>query len=183
MFLADCDILKEIEDGNIIIEPYDRRWLGCNSYDFHLADKIGKYDFSDAKEWDLTKDVFPVIEIPLPYKLMPMEYCLIITKEKIGVSNTILGLTTFRSNLGRSPLIFERSDLTDSGFYGHLSGKLYNPGPLPIVLHPNMRVFQMMFAKLSKAVDVPYTKRALSKNIDQDILRIPGYKIDKELLK
>ena len=38
MLLSDKRILEERENGNIVIEPFDRRHLGTNSYDCRLGE-------------------------------------------------------------------------------------------------------------------------------------------------
>ncbi|NGF55455.1 dCTP deaminase [Parapusillimonas sp. SGNA-6] len=43
MILSDIRILEEIERGSIVIEPFDRRCLGTNSYDVHLGKYLAKY--------------------------------------------------------------------------------------------------------------------------------------------
>lgn len=43
MILSDKRILREIELGNIIIEPFNRRCLGTNSYDVHLGKYLATY--------------------------------------------------------------------------------------------------------------------------------------------
>lgn len=43
MILSDKEILKSIEDGNIVIEPFDRSCLGTNSYDVHLSKWLAVY--------------------------------------------------------------------------------------------------------------------------------------------
>ena len=37
MILSDKKILEAIEQGEIVIEPYSREFLGTNSYDVHLG--------------------------------------------------------------------------------------------------------------------------------------------------
>jgi dCTP deaminase len=44
MILSDARILEEIEKGTILIEPYDRKYLGTNSYDVHLGKYFAIYD-------------------------------------------------------------------------------------------------------------------------------------------
>ena len=44
MILSDSRILEEIEKGTIVIEPYDRKNLGSNSYDVHLGKTLATYD-------------------------------------------------------------------------------------------------------------------------------------------
>lgn len=43
MILTDLEILKEIEKGSILIEPYDPKYLGTNSYDVHLGKHLAVY--------------------------------------------------------------------------------------------------------------------------------------------
>jgi dCTP deaminase len=44
MILSDKKILAAIEDGQIVIEPFDRACLGTNSYDVHLGKHLAMYD-------------------------------------------------------------------------------------------------------------------------------------------
>lgn len=52
MILSDKRILEEIEKGAIIIEPFDRKCLGTNSYDVHLSKYLATYTSKvlDAKK-------------------------------------------------------------------------------------------------------------------------------------
>jgi dCTP deaminase len=43
MILSDQRILTEIEKGTIVIEPFDRKNLGTNSYDVHLGKYLAVY--------------------------------------------------------------------------------------------------------------------------------------------
>lgn len=43
MILSDKEILAEIEKGNIIIDPFDPKYLGSNSYDVHLGPHLAVY--------------------------------------------------------------------------------------------------------------------------------------------
>jgi dCTP deaminase len=43
MILSDKRILEEIEKGTILIEPFDRKYLGTNSYDVHLGKHLACY--------------------------------------------------------------------------------------------------------------------------------------------
>jgi dCTP deaminase len=44
MILSDARILEEIEQGRIVIEPFDRKYLGTNSYDVHLGPHLAVYE-------------------------------------------------------------------------------------------------------------------------------------------
>ena len=52
MILTDKEILAGIENGTIVIEPFDRKALGTNSYDVHLGPHLAVYE---AKELDAKK--------------------------------------------------------------------------------------------------------------------------------
>jgi dCTP deaminase len=43
MILSDSEILAAIDRGEIVIEPYDRKYLGTNSYDVHLGKHLATY--------------------------------------------------------------------------------------------------------------------------------------------
>jgi len=51
MILTDTKILQEMEKGTIVISPFDRKYLGSNSYDVHLGKYLAVYksDILDAK--------------------------------------------------------------------------------------------------------------------------------------
>ncbi len=52
MILSDKQILDEIAQGTIVVEPYRRECLGSNSYDVHLGAALAIYKSSvlDARE-------------------------------------------------------------------------------------------------------------------------------------
>jgi dCTP deaminase len=43
VILSDTQILNEIKQGTIVIDPFDTRHLGSNSYDVHLGKYLGFY--------------------------------------------------------------------------------------------------------------------------------------------
>jgi dCTP deaminase len=43
MILSDKEILNAINDGDIVIEPFDQSCLGTNSYDVHLGKYLATY--------------------------------------------------------------------------------------------------------------------------------------------
>lgn len=52
MILSDKEILQEMEQGSIVIQPFDRKYLGSNSYDVHLGKHLAIYTDAvlDAKK-------------------------------------------------------------------------------------------------------------------------------------
>ncbi len=80
MILSDKQILKEIEKGTILIEPFDTNCLGTNSYDVHLGKYLAIYkdDVLDARK----HNEIDVFEIPSEgYVLQPNVLYLGVTLE------------------------------------------------------------------------------------------------------
>jgi len=80
MILSDKKILEEIENGNIIIEPFSSEALGSNSYDVHLGKYLATYRdrILDAKKHN------QIEEIVIPkegYLLEPSTLYLGVTQE------------------------------------------------------------------------------------------------------
>ena len=80
MILSDKRILEEIEKGTIVIEPYDRKFLGSNSYDVHLGKYLAVYNDAilDARKHNKISH----FEIPEEgYVLLPDTLYLGVTEE------------------------------------------------------------------------------------------------------
>ena len=81
MILSDKRILEEIEKGTIIIEPFDRKGLGTNSYDVHLGKYLANYTsrvldaktHNEIEHFEIPKDGF-VLQPNLLYLGVTMEY-------------------------------------------------------------------------------------------------------------
>jgi dCTP deaminase len=63
MILSDKQILQEMEKKNILIEPFDPKCLGTNSYDVHLGKYLGVYvdEILDSKKHNKI-DIFEISE-------------------------------------------------------------------------------------------------------------------------
>lgn len=80
MILSDTQILEEIKNGNILIEPFNPECLGTNSYDVHLGKYLAVYqdEVLDARKHNKI-DIF---EIPQEgYVLQPGRLYLGVTLE------------------------------------------------------------------------------------------------------
>jgi dCTP deaminase len=66
MILTDKKILEEIDKGTIVIDPFDRKFLGTNSYDVHLGKYLATYrdNILDARKhneidtWEMDEEGF-----------------------------------------------------------------------------------------------------------------------------
>jgi len=99
MILTDAGILAEIEQGNIVIDPYQRNCLGSNSYDVHLGKDLAVYTdrILDAKKHN------QIEEIVIPeegYILQPNTLYLGVTEEYTETHNHVPFLEG-KSSIGR----------------------------------------------------------------------------------
>ena len=99
MILTDKQILAQIELGQIIIEPFDRQYLGTNSYDVHLGKYLAVYldEVLDARKHNQVK------ELIIPEEglvLEPGELYLGVTQEYTETHNAVPFLEG-KSSIGR----------------------------------------------------------------------------------
>src|SRR5947209_14442513 len=108
MLLSDKRIMEEIERGNIIIEPFEARQLGTNSYDVRLGPyyfipnhnmvTVNFTDEEDASAFWLG----PYYAEDGVIRIRPGDTILAHKKEVVGVRNGINIYMRSRSCLGRS---------------------------------------------------------------------------------
>ena len=86
MILTGDEIKKEVENGNIVIQPFSDAFLDPNSYSFHIGDEIIVYEKGEL-DYLNTKGDNPYKRIKIPskgYMLEPGKFYLASTKEKMG---------------------------------------------------------------------------------------------------
>ena len=99
MILSDLEILKSIESGEIVIQPFLRDKLGTNSYDVHLSKHMAVYESEvlDAKKHNTIRE----IEIPPEgFVLQPGTLYLGVTQEYTETHNSVPFLEG-KSSVGR----------------------------------------------------------------------------------
>ena len=88
MILSDIEILKAVDQGSIVIDPFDRKCLGTNSYDVHLGSTLGVYKDKvlDAKKHNQIE----LFEIPDDgYVIEPGILYLGVTEEYTETHNSV----------------------------------------------------------------------------------------------
>src|SRR5687767_1913916 len=80
MILTDIQILEAIDNGDIVIDPFDRSCLGTNSYDVHLAPFMAVYT-ADALDAKLHNEIHHFEIGPEGYVIRPGELYLGVTTE------------------------------------------------------------------------------------------------------
>lgn len=140
--LSGEEILKEVENGNIKIAPFDKENINPNSYNFTLADELVVHteDILDCKKDNPTK----TIKIPKEgYTLVPGILYLAKTNEYTETDKYICQISG-RSSIGRIGLTVHLSGgCSKLGFKNQWT--LAITCVVPTKIYPNMEIGQLYF--------------------------------------
>lgn len=162
--LSDKDILKEIKNGNIKIEPRLKKdQIGSGSIDLTLSNEFWfiKKEFEnklvDLKKIE-SKDIFQKITAN-SVVLAPSQLCLGVTKEKITLAPNIMGRLEGRSRYARIGLaVHVTSSLVQPGCSNRQVLEIVNFAPYSIKLYSGMRISQICLSYTAQPTQKPYKK-------------------------
>jgi dCTP deaminase len=166
VLLSDRDIRAQVDDGRVVLDPYDAAMIQPSSIDvrldkfFRLFDNH-KYPFIDpaTDQPDLTRLV--EVDEDEPFILHPGEFVLGSTYEQVTLPDDIAARLEGKSSLGRLGLLtHSTAGFIDPGFTGHVTLELSNVATLPIKLWPGMKIGQMCFFRLTSPAEKPYGSQA-----------------------
>jgi dCTP deaminase len=146
------EILREIRQGTIEVEPFAEDQIGPGSIDLHLGnefrifkklrnacvveDSIGLDDLTDRIE---AKDSFT---------LMPGETVLGITRERVKFPANICGWLEGRSRFARMGLVIHMTaGFVQPGINNRQVLEIGNLAPFPLVLKPGVRICQLVLQR------------------------------------
>jgi dCTP deaminase len=151
VLLSDKRILEERELGNVVIEPFDIRQLGTNSYDCRLGEwyfQPTKYlevvDFTDEEQarsfWG------EPLQAERTILVKPGTTILAHTHEVVGARNGVTTTMHARSSIGRSGLsVCKCAGVGDVGYISHWTMEISNHTTCSIVLPVGLRICQIKF--------------------------------------
>ncbi|TMC33671.1 MAG: hypothetical protein E6J31_17830 [Chloroflexi bacterium] len=141
MLLSDKRIMEELAHGNIIIEPFDQRQLGTNSYDCRLGEW---YFQGDANIEVMHLD--NADEIRLYWGEPRKASILAHTQEIIGGHNGYLAKMYSRSTVARSGLSVCRcAGVGDVGYISRWTMEISNHTQTTIMVPVGFRICQLTF--------------------------------------
>ena len=166
MLLSDRDILTEVSEGGIHLDPWDPQMVQPSSVDVQL-DKFfrvfenHRYPSIDpsVEQVELTR----MIEVSdeEPFVLHPGEFVLGSTYEQVTLGSAVAARLEGKSSLGRLGLLtHSTAGFIDPGFSGHVTLELSNMATLPVKLWPGMKIGQLCFFRLSSPAEHPYGSAA-----------------------
>ncbi len=160
MILSDKKILEELKKGNIVLEPFDRKYLGSNSYDVHLGKWLAVYDndILDAKLHNkITKFEIP----PAGFILLPSKLYLGVTEEYTETKNFVPFLEG-KSSIGRLGIdIHSTAGKGDAGFCN--TWTLEISVKQPVRIYAGMPIGQIIYFEISGDIEVPYNSKSNAK--------------------
>ncbi len=160
MILSDSKILEEIEKGTIVIEPYNRKNLGSNSYDVHLGKYLAMYDNDtlDAKK----HNTITHFDIPEDgYVLLPGILYLGVTEEYTE-SHKHIPFLEGKSSTGRLGIdIHATAGKGDVGFCNHWTLEISVVKPVRI--YAGMPIGQLIYFVSEGEVINSYDKKSNAK--------------------
>ncbi|MBU1106363.1 MAG: dCTP deaminase [Candidatus Riflebacteria bacterium] len=147
-------ILKEMEKGNIKIEPFDENMLGPASIDLHLSNAFRVFvhlpnalrmtDDMDFKA--ATKGL--LIHNGETLTVQPGQTVLGITSEKVILGDGLSGWLEGRSRFARVGLLVHISaSFMQPGICNHQVLEISNFGPIPLQLIPGTPICQFIFQR------------------------------------
>jgi len=160
MILSDKKILEGIAKKEIIIEPYDRQFLGTNSYDVHLGKYLAVYKdhVLDAKKHNEIDE----IEIPEEgFVLQPGTLYLGVTEEYTETHNSVPFLEG-KSSIGRLGIdIHATAGKGDVGFCN--TWTLEISCVQPVRVYAGMPIGQLIYFAVEGDIENYYNKKAGAK--------------------
>lgn len=162
MLISDRDIRKELNEGRIVLEPFDESMIQPASVDVRIDRFFRLFDNHKYAHIDPSKnqsELTHLVEVDPnePFILHPGEFVLGATYEKVTLPADIAARLEGKSSLGRLGLLtHSTAGFIDPGFSGHVTLELSNMATLPIMLWPGSKVGQLCFFRLTSETEHPY---------------------------
>lgn len=167
MILSDRDLRALLENGSLVIEPFDSESIQPSSVDLRVGNQFrvfanSRYPYIDVRE--PMEGLTEVVEASEdePFILHPGEFVLGSTLERVALPDDKVGRLEGKSSLGRlGLLIHSTAGFVDAGWDGYLTLELSNVANLPITLYPGMKIGQLCLFEMSSPAERPYGSKAL----------------------
>lgn len=169
MILSDSRILEEIENGNIVIDPFRRSDLGSNSYDVHLGKTLATYV---DKELDArAHNKVEYIEIPEEgYVLQPGTLYLGVTEEYTETHAHVPFLEG-KSSVGRLGIdIHATAGKGDVGFCN--TWTLEISVSMPVRVYAGMPIGQIIYFECDGDVINRYDSKPGAKYVERTVVPV-----------
>lgn len=164
LILSDRDLSHEIATGRLVIVPRPlTEDIQPASIDVHLGCAFKKptglrFAPLDVRKPDTLCDVVDVVYPPdYPVTILPGDFFLGTTVERVCMPNDLVARVEGRSSLGRLGLtVHVTAGFIDPGFEGRITLELCNLNRYPLVIYTGMRIAQLAFERMTSPARRPY---------------------------
>jgi dCTP deaminase len=142
MILSGKEILKEIENGKLVIDPFDKKRINPNSYNLRLHDELLVYTDSvlDMKKRHVTE----LLKIPKEGLLLESGRLYLGRTLEYTKTDGYIPMLEGRSSIGRLGLyIHVTAGFGDVGFAGYWTLEIQCIHPIRI--YPNVEICQIYY--------------------------------------
>ena len=161
MILSDKQILEEIAKGTIVLEPFDRKKLGTNSYDVHLGNCLATYknqELDAKKHNEIIKFAIPPEE---GYLLQPGILYLGVTEEYTETHAHVPFLEG-KSSVGRLGIdIHATAGKGDVGFCNYWTLEISVQQPVRV--YAGMPIGQIIYFQVNGKIENYYNRKPSAK--------------------
>ncbi|MDG5775822.1 dCTP deaminase [Haloarculaceae archaeon H-GB2-1] len=166
MILSDADILRRLEEGDLVVEPLDDPDIQIQpaSVDLRLGREFLEFQHANIpcihpnSQQEVSEYVEEThVEEDGEYILHPGDFVLGTTYERVEIPADLIAHVEGRSSLGRLAIVVHATaGLCDPGYQGQITLELSNLGTAPVALTPGMRISQLTFTELKTPAERPY---------------------------
>ena len=146
------EILKEVRQGTIEIDPFEEDQVGPGSIDLRLGNEFRVFkklrNACVVEDRVTLEDLTDRIEVGDSFTWMPGETVLGITHERIRLPPNICGWLEGRSRFARMGLVIHMTaSFVQPGINNRQVLEIGNLAPFPLVLKPGVRICQIIFER------------------------------------
>jgi dCTP deaminase len=161
--LSDGTIRRLVDEGRIVINPWEPSLVQPASVDLRLGDSFRVFhnhrasaiDLRDGPPAGLTEEV--TVSERDGFVMHPGEFCLGRTVEWVELPDDVVARIEGKSSLGRLGLIVHATaGFIDPGWKGTLTLELNNLTRVPIKLYPGLLIAQLSFMGLDRPAERAY---------------------------
>jgi dCTP deaminase len=163
MILSDRSIREVIEEGRLVVDPFEPANIQPSSIDLRIDRFFRVFRNHTQRVIDVKEnqenltELVEVTDEDDPFILHPGEFVLASTLERVGVPDDLVGRVDGKSSLGRLGLLTHATaGFIDPGFNGHITLELSNVATLPITIYSGMKVAQISFESMTTPAEHPY---------------------------
>ena len=162
MILSDGEIREYLSTKELVVEPIEPAQIQPASVDVRLGNTFCVADDRATSIIRLDDKIQYQTFTQEKYVLLPGQFVLATTVERIRLPNNLTAFVEGKSSLGRLGLFIQNAGWVDPGFSGEITLELFNASRFAIELHAGNRIAQLVIAKTGKDAVNPYAGKYLN---------------------